>query len=48
MILPKHCFTVETNRITMENVVLNPEKLEFKANIDLTFAVEECSHISRV
>lgn len=46
MILPKHCFTVETNRITMENVVLNPEKLEFKANIDLTFVGEECNHIS--
>lgn len=46
MIFPKHSFTVETNGITMENVVLNPEKLEFKANINLTFAGEECNHIS--
>lgn len=46
MILSKGCFTVETNRVTMKNVILNPEKLEFKANIDLNFVVEECNHIS--
>lgn len=41
MILSKGCFTVKTNRVTMKNVILSPEKLEFKANIDLNFVVEE-------
>lgn len=35
MTVPEDCFTctVESYRVIMENVVLNPEKLEFKANI---------------
>lgn len=39
--LPKDCFphTVETLRFVWKNVALNPEKLEFKANVDLNFVV---------